>query len=159
MKTAIYPGTFDPITNGHIDVLKKAVKIFDKVILAVAETTGKETIFSTAERLELSREAVQDIPQIKVVSFSGLVVDYAIEINADAMIRGLRALSDFEYELSLALMNGKLNKKIDTVFFVPDLKYLYVSSSLIRQVLYLGGNVEDMLPKCVEQALLKKYKK
>ncbi|OPX28071.1 MAG: pantetheine-phosphate adenylyltransferase [Candidatus Cloacimonas sp. 4484_143] len=153
MKRAIYAGTFDPITNGHIDVLKKAAKVFDEVILAVADFTGKETIFDLDKRLELCRKSVCDVPEIKIMKFHGLVVDFAKEVKADAMIRGLRAVSDFEYELSQALMNKKMYQAIDTVFFVPSYRYLYLSSTIIRQVHELGGNVTDLIPKCVEEAL------
>ncbi len=153
MKRAIYAGTFDPITNGHIDVLKKAAKVFDEVILAVADYTGKDTVFGLEERLELCRESICDVPQIKVTKFHGLVVDYAREVKADAMIRGLRAVSDFEYELSQALMNKKMYYEIDTVFFVPSYRYLYLSSTIIRQVHELGGDVSDLIPVCVERAL------
>ena len=153
MKRAIYPGTFDPITNGHIDVLQKAVNVFDEVILAVASYTGKNPIFSLAERVELCRESVAHLPKIQVMEFNGLVVEFAKKVEALVMIRGLRAISDFEYELSQALMNKKLCEEVDTVFFVPHNKYLYVSSTMVRQVVELGGNLKDMIPKCVETAL------
>ena len=153
MKRAIYAGTFDPITNGHIDVLKKATKIFDEIILAVADFTGKDTIFDLEKRVELCRESLREIPEIKIMKFHGLVVDFAKKVEADAMIRGLRAVSDFEFELSQALMNHKLYPAVDTVFFVPDNRYLYLSSTIVRQVVKLGGDVADMIPACVEKAL------
>jgi pantetheine-phosphate adenylyltransferase len=153
MKRAIYAGTFDPITNGHLDVLKKSTKLFDEVILAVADFTGKDTIFDLDKRLELCQRSVEDNPQIKVMKFHGLVVDFAREVKADAMIRGLRAVSDFEYELSQALMNKKMLHDIDTVFFIPSYRHLYLSSTIIRQVHELGGDVSDLIPKCVEEAL------
>ncbi len=156
MKTAICPGTFDPITNGHIDVLKKASKVFDEIILAVAGDTGKKTFFSLEERLELCRKSTEHLPKIKVVKFTGLVVDFARKAGAVAMIRGLRAVSDFEYELSLALMNKKLQPEVETVFFVPDNKFLYLSSTMVRQIVDLGGSIKDLIPECVEQALKKR---
>ena len=156
MKTAIYPGTFDPITNGHIDVLKKASKVFDEIILAVADDTGKNTFFTLEDRTELCRKSTEHFSNIKVVKFTGLVVDFALEIGAVAMIRGLRAVSDFEYELSLALMNKKLQPEVETVFFVPDNKFLYLSSTMVRQIVDLGGSITDLIPECVEQALKKK---
>ncbi len=156
MKIAVYPGTFDPITYGHIDVLTKAAKIFDKVILAVASYTGKNTLFSLEKRYELCCLSTREIKNIEVESFDGLVVDYAQSKNASAMIRGLRAVSDFEYELSLTLMNKKLNNDIETMFFVPDSKYLYLSSTMIRQIVSLGGNTKEFIPPCVENALKQK---
>ena len=159
MKIAIYPGTFDPITNGHIDVLKKASKLFDKIILAVSDITGKETIFTLEERTELCKKSLSEFPQVEVINFSGLAADLAIEVNACTMIRGLRAVSDFEYELSLDLMNKKLQPSINTIFFVPDNQYLYLSSTMIKQVVELGGDVKDLIPPCVEKALKKMYKK
>jgi pantetheine-phosphate adenylyltransferase len=158
MKTAIYAGTFDPITNGHLEVLEKACRIFDKVILAVAEDTGKNPVFSVEERFELCKIATEEFDQVEVSKFSGLVVDFAKEVNGTALIRGLRAVSDFEYELSLALMNKKLNQEINTIFFVPQSKYLYLSSTMIRQVVRLGGDIKDLIPNCVVEALKKKMK-
>jgi len=158
MKTAIYPGTFDPITNGHLCILKKGVKVFDKVVLAVAEFTGKNSILSTEERYQLCVEATKDMAGVEVQRFDGLVVNFAKQVNANAMIRGLRALSDFEYELSQALMNKKLYDEIDTVFFIPESKYLYLSSTMIRQVMQLGGDVHDLIPNCVVDVLQRKFK-
>jgi pantetheine-phosphate adenylyltransferase len=156
--TAIYPGTFDPITNGHIDILKKATGIFDHVILAVAEDTGKDNLFSPTERVLLCKTALRNVARVEVVTFSGLVVEYARSIKAAAMIRGLRAVSDFEYELQLALMNRQLNKDIETIFLIPDYKYFYLSSSLIKQIIKLGGDLKDFVPANVKQALKEKYK-
>jgi len=159
MKIAIYPGTFDPITNGHLCILKKGTKVFDKVVLAVAEFTGKNSVLSTEERYQLCVEATKDIPGVEVQRFDGLVVNFAKKVKANAMIRGLRALSDFEYELSQALMNKKLYDEIDTVFFLPESKYLYLSSTMVRQVMQLGGDVHDLIPKCVEDVLKNKFEK
>jgi len=156
MQIAIYPGTFDPITNGHIDVLEKATKIFDKVILAVAFDNAKTPLFTLSEREELCRKSLENFPKIEVQSFQGLVVDFAKNVGATAMIRGLRAVSDFEYELSLALMNKNLCDEIETVFFVPKSKYLYISSTMIREVVGLGGDTLKYVPKCVDEALRNK---
>ncbi|HCX73305.1 MAG TPA: pantetheine-phosphate adenylyltransferase [Candidatus Cloacimonas sp.] len=156
-RIAVYPGTFDPITNGHIDILRKAFDMFDEIIIGVAKVTGKKTLFNVSERAELCRKATEDMPKVKVQEFDGLVVEFAKKIGAVAMVRGLRAISDFEYELSQALMNKKLSNKLDTVFFVPDYKYLYLSSTMIRQVVSLGADVKDLIPDCVEKALIEKF--
>jgi len=158
MKIALYAGTFDPITNGHIDILTKASKVFDKIILAVADNTGKDTIFTLEERTDLCKRSIVENNKIEVMNFSGLAIDFANAIDATTMIRGLRALSDFEYELSLTLMNKNLCEELETVFFVPDNKYLYLSSTMIREVVSLGGAVSDFVPDCVEEALIQKLK-
>ncbi|MEA1973586.1 MAG: pantetheine-phosphate adenylyltransferase [Candidatus Cloacimonadota bacterium] len=156
-KIAIYPGTFDPITNGHLDILEKATNVFDEVILAVANTTGKKTLCSLSERHFLCEESTKYLSKVKVMSFEGLAVEFAREIEADCIVRGLRAVSDFEYELQLALMNKNLEKKIDTMFFIPDLEHLYLSSSMIRQIVSLGGDLKEFIPEVVEEMLLKKF--
>jgi len=155
---AIYPGTFDPITNGHIDILLKATKIFDKVIVAVAEDSGKDNLFTANERVTLCKKVLQNIDRVEIVKFSGLVVEYAGKVKANTMIRGLRAVSDFEYELQLALMNRQLNPRVDTIFLIPNYKYFYLSSSLIKQIIRLGGDLKDFIPDEVKQAVKKKYK-
>lgn len=156
MKIAIYPGTFDPITNGHIDILEKAIHVFDRVILAVARVTGKNTMFTIEERTQLCEESCIGLSNVEVMQYDGLSIDFAKNLGAIAMIRGLRAVSDFEYELSLALMNKKLEGNLETVFFVPDNKYLYLSSTMIKQVFSLKGNVTDMIPLPVEKAMKNK---
>lgn len=159
MKIAIYPGTFDPITKGHIDILLKARDIFDKVYLAVAEVTGKNTLFTGKEREDLCKKATANIKNVTVERFDGLSVAFAKKHNAIAMIRGLRAVSDFEYELQIALMNKKLDSTINTIFLTPEAKHLYLSSSIMRQIVDLGAEPKDFLPKCVIKALKKKLNK
>jgi len=156
MKIAIYPGTFDPITCGHLDILKKASGVFDKVILAVAKDSSKQPLFTFDERVKLCKQSIEDLKKVEIMGFEGLVVDFANKVNSLTMIRGLRAVSDFEYELSLALMNKKLRSEIDTLFFVPDAKYLYLSSTMVKQVIKLGGNIKDLIPSVVEKALKEK---
>ncbi|HQF67600.1 MAG TPA: pantetheine-phosphate adenylyltransferase [Candidatus Cloacimonadota bacterium] len=155
---AIYPGTFDPITYGHINILEKASRQFDHTILAVADYTGKPTTFNLEERYQLCLEATAHLENVSVKKFKGLAVDFAISQGCSVMIRGLRAVSDFEYELSLALTNTKLNPQIETVFLIPSLRYMYLSSSLIRQLADLGSCLKDFVPPCVELALAQKYK-
>ncbi len=155
-KIAIYPGTFDPITFGHVNIVKKASEMFDEVIMAIAIDNYKETFFSLEEREKLCKESLKDIPNARAESFDGLVVDFADKLGTNIMIRGLRAVSDFEYELQLALMNKKLSNKIETVFLVPSFDYLYLSSSMVRNIASVGGDVETLVPKCVADALKQK---
>lgn len=157
MSKAIYPGTFDPITLGHLNILEKACSIFDEVILAVANVTDKQTFFSLKERYELCSEACKDLTKVKVTTFSGLIVDFARSQNCRVMIRGMRAVSDFEYELSLALTNKKLNPEVETIFLVPSLRYMYLSSSLIRQLAAVKSPLGDFVPPCVATAMYNKY--
>lgn len=156
MKTAVYAGTFDPITNGHLDIALRAACLFDHIIVAVAFDNYKDNLFSIEERCAMVRCAVHDCPNIEVDSFEGLLVDYCKRRGATSIIRGLRAVSDFDMEFQMALLNRELNGGIDTVFLMSDAKYLYISSSLIRQSAELGGNIRDMVPPCVAAALLSK---
>jgi pantetheine-phosphate adenylyltransferase len=157
MAKVIYPGTFDPITLGHVNILEKASDIFDEVVLAVADYTGKNPMFALEERFELCRQATEHLPKVKVMMFHGLFVDFARSQKCKLMIRGMRAVSDFEYELSLALTNKKLNPDIETIFLVPHLRYMYLSSSMIRQLAELNGPLEDFVPGCVAKAMQRKY--
>ena len=160
MKTAIYPGTFDPITNGHLDIIQRAVHLFDKVIVSVALNTDKiKSTFSEAERTNLILQSVSDMPSVQVDSFTGLMVDHAVKHSAHAAIRGLRALSDFEFEFKMALMNRSLNEEVSTVFLMPHAKYTHVSSSMVREVASLGGSVSKYVPAHVDRALKEKYGK
>ena len=159
MKMAIYPGTFDPITNGHLDIIQRAVNLFEKVIISVAQNSEKgKTLFSKEERLSLILQSVSDMPSIQVDSFKGLMVDHAVKHSAHAAIRGLRVLSDFEFEFKRALMNRSLNEEISTVFLMPHAKYTYISSSMVREVASLSGDVSAYVPVHVDKALRKKYK-
>jgi len=158
MKMAIYPGTFDPITNGHLDIIQRAVNLFEKVIISVAQNSEKgKTLFSKEERLSLILQSVSDMPSIQVDSFKGLMVDHAVKHSANAAIRGLRALSDFEFEFKMALMNRSLNEEISTVFLMPHAKYTHVSSSMVREVASLGGKVSEYVPPHVDKALKEKF--
>ncbi len=156
---AIYPGTFDPITNGHLNIVEKASKLFDKIIVAVANDTGKNSLFPLAERTDFCKKALQDFPNVEVESFTGMIVNYAKLRKSSTLIRGLRAVSDFEYELQQSLTNKKLSPEIETIFFLPDFKNLYLSSSIVRQILSLGGDLQDFIPKAVYTAILNKMEK
>lgn len=161
-KIGIYPGTFDPITNGHLDIIKRALKLFDLVIIAIGENPQKKTLFSIEERIYLVKEAVKEIPEndrIEVEAFSGLLVDFAKRRSACAIIRGLRAVSDFEYEMQFALMNRKLSNTIDTVFLLTSLRWIFLSSSIVKEVAKFGGNVDDLVPKIVAEKLREKFNK
>jgi len=158
MKIAIYPGSFDPITNGHLDIIERAVHLFDKVIVTVALNSEKGTpLFSHDERMSLIAESVSGFQIIEVDSFDGLMVDHAVKHGAVAAIRGLRALSDFEFEFKMALMNRNLNEDISTLFLMPHAKYTHVSSSMVREAASLDGNVSDYVPAHVDKALKEKY--
>jgi pantetheine-phosphate adenylyltransferase len=157
MRTAIYPGTFDPITNGHIDIIQRALKLFDKVIITIARNSAKDPLFSEVERLVMIKEAVRDLKGVEVDTFDGLLVSYARRKKATAFVRGLRAISDFEYELQMALMNRKLNEDLVTVFLMPNEKYTYLNSSIVREIASHGGNVSKFVPPHVLKELKKKF--
>jgi pantetheine-phosphate adenylyltransferase len=159
MRKVLYPGTFDPVTNGHIDIIQRACDLFDKVVVTVAINPTKTPLFSVKERIKFIADSVQDFPKVSVDSFDGLVVDHAKNIGAIGIIRGLRAMSDFEYEFQMALMNRKLAKKINTVFLMPHEKYTYLNSSLIRNLASLKSDVSDFVPPIVQEALKIKFRK
>ena len=153
MRHCIYPGTFDPITYGHLDVLSRAAKLFDRVTVAIAENAGKTPLFSAADRLAMVRPNVADFPNVFVTSFNGLLVDFAVAQEATAIIRGLRALSDFEFEFNMALMNRHLEPRIETIFVMPNEQFSYTSSSLVKQVAQFGGDITHFVPPNVGDAL------
>ena len=155
-RTAIYPGTFDPITNGHADLIHRAAECFDRVIVAVAGSTAKTTRFSLDERVGLAHEVMREVGNVEIESFDGLLVEFARQQGAQVILRGLRAVSDFEYEFQLASMNRKLAPSIETMFLTPDEGYTFISSSLIREIAALGGDVSGFVHPAVEAALRKK---
>lgn len=156
-KIAIYPGSFDPITYGHIDIIKRASLLFDQVIVAVARNLGKTPLFSEEERVNMIEEAIHELASVSVDSFNGLLVDYARSVGALAVIRGLRAVSDFEYEFQMALMNRRQTKNIETVFLMSGFKWFYTSSKLIKEVASLGGSAKGLVPDNVYQRLMEKF--
>jgi pantetheine-phosphate adenylyltransferase len=157
MRTVIYPGSFDPVTNGHLDVAHRASKLFDKVVVAVAVNESKTPLFGVEERKRLFAEAATHIPNLEVDTFSGLLVDYVEAKGGDAVVRGLRAISDFEFEFQLALMNRKLNERFETIFMTPKETYTFLSSRLVKEIASLGGNVKEFVPRNVVEALSAKY--
>ena len=158
MRTVIYPGSFDPVTNGHLDVIQRAAKLFDRVIVAVAENDGKHPLFTLTERAALVRQAVRHLPHVEADVFEGLLVEYCVRRKAEAIIRGLRAVSDFEFEFQLALMNRKLNEKVETIFMMPKDTYTFLSSRMVKEIARLGGDVSAFVPRHVQVALRKKLK-
>jgi pantetheine-phosphate adenylyltransferase len=156
MRTAIYPGSFDPITNGHLDVVQRAAKLFDRVIMAVAKSDGKNPLFSLEDRLAMISEAIKPIGNVEADAFDGLLVDYAVRCQTRAIIRGLRAVSDFEFEFQLALMNRKLNENVETIFMMPKDTYTFLSSRIVKEIARLGGDVSPFVPIHVQQALARK---
>lgn len=157
--TTIYPGTFDPITNGHIDVVRRASKLFERVIVGVAINPGKAPTFSLEQRVALAQESLQDIKEVEVCGFKGLLVDFAKEKNAKVILRGLRAVSDFEHEFQLASMNRRMEPEVETLFLTPAEQYTFISSSLVREIAILGGDVSEFVPACVARILVQKNKK
>lgn len=158
-KIAVYPGSFDPVTNGHLDVIKRAAKVFDKVIVAVLINEKKTSLFSVEERIDILEHSVQDLDNVTCDSFSGLLVKYCEENNITAIVRGLRAISDFEFEMQMAQMNHKLYDKVETVFFTTNAEHSYISSSLIKEVARFQGNLDDLIPKYAIMKINRKLKK
>ncbi len=157
MRTAIYPGSFDPITNGHLDVAMRAARLFDRVIVAVASNAGKQPLFTLKERFDLVARAVADMPNVEADTFDDLLVEYVERRSAQAVLRGLRAVSDFEFEFQLALMNRKLNDRFETIFMMPKDAYTFLSSSMVKEIARLGGDVRSFVPAHVRAALAAKF--
>ena len=156
-KIAVYPGSFDPITNGHLDIIKRGIRMFDELIVLIAYNPNKKALFAVEERLEMIREVIKDCENVRVDSFDGLLVDYVKSTGANIILRGLRALSDFEYEFQLALINRRLNRDIETVFLMSGFKWFYTSSRIINEAASLGGSVKGLVPEIVNQKLFQKY--
>jgi pantetheine-phosphate adenylyltransferase len=157
MRRAIYPGSFDPVTNGHLDVIQRAASLFDEVIVAVAYNDAKHPLFSADERVELLREITAGMPNVTIASFKGLLMNFALENGACAVVRGLRAISDFEFEFQMALMNRKLQPEIETVFLTPKEEYTYLSSRIVKEIGRLGGDVREFVPPLVAERLKGKF--
>lgn len=155
---AVCPGSFDPITYGHLDIIRRGAKVFDQIYVVVLNNSSKQPLFSVEERIELIKEVTKDIPNVKVDSFQGLLVDYAKNVNAHAIIRGLRAVSDFEYEMQITSMNRVLNDEIETFFIMTNNQYSFLSSSIVKEVAKYNGKVTELVPPCVERALKAKFK-
>jgi pantetheine-phosphate adenylyltransferase len=155
---AVYPGSFDPLTNGHVDIIERGARIFDEIVVAILVNAEKAPLFGMDERLEIAREVFKNLPNVKVDTFDGLLVDYVERRGAQVIVRGLRAVSDFEFEFQMALMNRRLNGRIETVFMMPAEQYSYISSRLIKEVFSLGGRVHGLVPDMVEERLREKVK-
>jgi len=159
VKIAIYPGTFDPVTNGHLDILARAASVFELVYIAVAHNLHKNPLFTIEERIQMIQACIKDYSNVRIEQFNGLAVDFARKVGATVIIRGLRAISDFDYEFQMALMNRHMDDTIDTVFFMPHEDYTYLSSSTVRELVRFGGNVAEFVPEIVEEELIKKLRK
>ena len=158
-RTVICPGSFDPVTLGHIDIITRASKMFDKVIVAVLTNPAKTPSFNTEERIELLKEATANIPNVEIDGFSGLLAEYARKKNAVAVVKGLRAVSDFEYEFQMSLINKKLNPKLETIFYTANHDYMYLSSSIVKQVASLGGDIRNFVPPCIHDKIFNRLSK
>jgi pantetheine-phosphate adenylyltransferase len=156
-RIAIYPGSFDPVTNGHVDIVQRGISMFDEIVVAILHNPSKEALFSVEERLFMLKESMKGITGISYDTFGGLLVDYARDRGANAILRGMRAVSDFEYEFQLALMNRKLNKDIQTVFLMTGLRWIFTSSSIIKEAAQFGGDISDMVPPIVNQMIKEKF--
>lgn len=156
-RTAVYPGTFDPITNGHLSIVKRGLKIFNKLIIAILNNPQKAPLFSMEERVSMIKKSVKSVSNIEIDTFDGLLVDYVIQKNSNVILRGLRAMSDFEYEFQLALMNRKLNRQVQSVFLMTDYKWFYTSSTIIKEAASLGGDINGLVPRIVNEELKKKF--
>jgi pantetheine-phosphate adenylyltransferase len=156
-KVVIYPGTFDPFTNGHISIISRALKIFDRLVIAILNNPQKLPLFSMEERIQMIREVLKDHRHVEIDSFNGLLVDYVIQKKTNVVIRGLRALSDFEYEFQMALMNRKLNREVQSIFLMTDYKWFYTSSTIIKEAASLGGDVSGLVPPIVCRKLKEKF--
>jgi len=159
MRTVIYPGSFDPLTNGHLDVIERAAKLFDRVIVAIAINESKNPFFTLAERRELVSRSIEPMKNVEADTFTGLLVDYVEQRSGQAIIRGLRAVSDFEFEFQLALMNRKLNERVETIFMMPKDTYTFLSSRIVKEIARLGGDVSAFVPPSVKEALKRKLAK
>ncbi len=159
MSTFIYPGSFDPVTNGHMDIIERASKICDKLIVAVLISYNKQPLFSMDERVGLLKRAVNHIKNIEIDCFSGLLVDYVAQKQAKVIVKGLRAVSDFEYELQMALLNQKMAPDIETLFMMSNINYSFLSSSMVKELARYGGNIKGLVPDCIEEDVIKKFKK
>ncbi|MGD0101298.1 MAG: pantetheine-phosphate adenylyltransferase [Acidobacteriota bacterium] len=155
---AVYPGSFDPVTNGHIDLIQRSAALFDQVIVAILRNTEKTPLFTVEERTEMLEEAVRDLKNVSVTSFAGLLVDFALQIQASVIVRGIRAISDYEYELQMALMNRRLSNKVETVFMLPAESYSFLSSKLVKEIAQLGGSIRGFVPADVEKRLRDKFR-
>ena len=158
MSTALYPGTFDPVTNGHLSLIRRGLRLYDHLVVAVADQTPKPALFSQQERVDMIRDALSPDPRLTVVPFSGLTVEYAARCGADAILRGMRAVSDFEMEFQLALMNRRLDKRIETVFLMTDYKWLFVSSSIVKAAASHGGDIGGLVTPLVRERLQELYR-
>ena len=156
-KVAIYPGSFDPVTNGHIDIVARGIKLFDKLIVSILYNPNKKYLFALEERMEMLKDCLKKFKNVEIDSFDGLLVDYAASRKAQAILRGLRATSDFEYEFQMALMNRRLNREVQTVFLMTGLRWIFTSSSIIKEIIQFGGNIDGMVPALVQEKLKKKF--